>query len=353
MSSQVQRFVVRAKPRPDHPDFHEWQVGRVCVFVGEDDREAAQAEAERLLLERKLDLMEYEDRSTLIENRVVAEGGAVLEAYRDAQAGRPFVLFAPDDPPIAKKGELPPMLPPRLDESFVDRVVMRAGGRRLRLEERDYDRSRNADYLVNGYVVELKELQSDPIDVPTRQTKAHATLRRRTDHGDTGILDDVDDPEYLAAILKTVKRRIDDAKQQIRSSSATLDFAVRGGGVILLNTGLSSVDPDRIFTFADRIVRESSSLDFVVMMTAMVATNGFDSWIDFPFHPKTGGLGVVEVLGSAYGQEVAALMDEWAANGFAVPDEPARPMHPRVFSVQGARYSLRNTLPPGSMRGDT
>jgi hypothetical protein len=352
MSIKVQRFIVRAKPTPSHPTLQEWQVGRACAFIGDDDRAVAYAYAETLFAQQHLAVLEYENCATLIEDRVAAEGGVVLRAYRAAQAGSPFMLFTPDDPSISKKGGVPPMLPANLDEAFVDRVVARAGGRRLRPDERDFDRNPNADYLLNGYVVEVKDLQSDPIDVPSRQAKAHAVLRSDAHPTATRTLDDIDDPVYVAVILKSVKRRMDHAKKQIRSSRAGLGVAIRGGGIILLNTGLTSIEPNQIFEFADRVVSQSSSIDFVAVITSMVATNGFDTWVVFPFHPEDGGPRPVHVLREAFREEVEVLMSDWAASGFAVPPAPAKPSFPRVFTIDGARYALKNPLPPGSMRGD-
>ena len=51
-----------------------------------------------------------------------------------------------------------PMSPPRPDETFIDRMVFHAGGRRLTAEERANDEAENADYMIEEFVIEGKDL---------------------------------------------------------------------------------------------------------------------------------------------------------------------------------------------------
>ena len=53
------------------------------------------------------------------------------------------------------------MSPPRPDESFLDKIVIDAGGRRLTDEERANDEAENADYILDEYVIEAKDIQEE------------------------------------------------------------------------------------------------------------------------------------------------------------------------------------------------
>lgn len=156
----VQRFVVRTKPLPTHSEYFEWQTATLVLFVGDSDRVHAQRCAESEARHRGWEILEFLDRSTLIEQRVRELGGEVLAAYREAEAGKLFVLEALDAPAFHTKQNCPPG-PPRLTEAFVDRFVVSAGGERLPTHASDPCHPKQADYRIGNLILELKDLQED------------------------------------------------------------------------------------------------------------------------------------------------------------------------------------------------
>lgn len=354
MSIPVHRLVARVKPAAAHATLHEWQVGTACVFVGSNDRAGAVRAGDAALLDEQLEVLEYIERATLLEERVRAEGGAVLRAFLDAQNGEPFVLFEPDAPAISRKdGGIPLFLPPRLDEAFVDRVIEGAGGRRLRIDERLNPADRQADYVLQGYVLELKDLQSDPIRTPTRRA-AIAELLGPPDSDSQAptMLRPDGDTRYEAILSRTLKSRIDSAKGQIRDSKRFFGASARGGGVLLLNTGFASLEPDQVFQEAVRLAKNSATVDFVVCMTSRVATNGFDTTALFPFHPQLEDRPPVGTLRESFHREVATLMTDWATGELGNLSPAAVPTTPVVFEACGRRFAVDPGSPSSTMRSD-
>lgn len=162
----ISRLCVRAKPAKGHPDLKEWESANVAVFVEADGREAALARGREALRRERWELLEVQLCDTLIEERVREQGGAMLEAYEAAaltgSAVRVFPNhFAPG------KGGIPAVLPLRITEAFVDRVVADVGGERLPTD----DENRVVDYLIGDWLFELKDLQEDGLRQPARQKK--------------------------------------------------------------------------------------------------------------------------------------------------------------------------------------
>ena len=170
MSKRVQRFVVKAHPTDTHPRYYRWQTGTLCLFVGEDDKALAVRKAKNEIAKKNWVAIRFTDKATLIEERVRQVGGRVWEAYLQSQRGEIFFLDSVDQPTSGKQ-KLPPPLAPRVTETFIDRVIAKAGGHRLTKQEANYEKSRNADYLIDDYVFELKTLDEEGLEKENRQRK--------------------------------------------------------------------------------------------------------------------------------------------------------------------------------------
>ena len=93
--------------------------------------------------------IKFESKSTLIEERVAAEGGPAWEAYKKAKLGEVFFIhFLEESFLYSSKSGISPMLPPRITEPFVDEIIIKAGGHRLSPEEANPDEIRNPDYKL-------------------------------------------------------------------------------------------------------------------------------------------------------------------------------------------------------------
>jgi hypothetical protein len=354
MIPEVQRFVARVKPHRDHPRYFEWQTGIACLFIGETDKTKAQELADREIRCRGWERIEFVERATLIEEHVRREGGAVLDAYLKAQAGEPFYVEELDEIAFATKASHPPLMAPRLTESFLDRVVLAAGGERLDTDHTSPNRPKTADYRVGDLVLELKDLQTESLEVRTRQEKLAALFasKLRPDRSvivDPSILSDSERLVYVDIVGRPVRERLKEASRQVRATLARFATPKIRGGAILLNTGYGSVSADLLFQIAEEYTARSSTLSVAVCISAWAVTNGFDSVCQFAFNPREGGHPDVGRLRCAFWGEIEAMMTEWRRAGFAPPANAADPLRPIVFEAAGGVFTVPAPKPPNSV----
>jgi hypothetical protein len=354
MNMQVQRFIARIKPRKEHPSYFEWQTGLACVFVGGTDRAKTQDVADREIHGRGWERIEFVERATLIEENVRREGGAVLEAYLKARAGEPFCIEELDDVAFAKKGSARPILAPRLTENFLDRVVLAAGGVRLDTDDSDANRPKTADYRVGDLILELKDLQSEGLDVRTRQEKLAELFepKLRPDHSiviDPSVLSESEKSTYVEIVGKPIKKRLQEAGRQVRATLERLRTTDLQGGVILLNTGYSSISSDVLFHIVTEYLAQSSTLSVAVCISAYTITNGFDSVFTFGFEPAGDAHRDIVRLRSAFWREADAMMTDWGRNGFLPPTNSADPLRPILFEYAGGIFTVPVPKPPNSV----
>lgn len=349
--TDVQRFVARVKPQREHPRYFEWQTAVVCLFIGDSDRTAAQTRADAEIRRRGWERIEFIERATLIEDRVQREGGAVLEAFLQARNGAPFYLEQLDEIPFATKEKQIPIVAPRLTESFLDQVVLAAGGERLDADQSNPDRPKTADYRVGSVVLELKDLQNESLDVRTRQKKIARLFasKVRPDRSviiDSEILSAHETQEYLDIVGEPIRKRLSEAGRQVRATLSRSSSQQLRGGVILLNTGYGSVSPEVLAKVAADYIARSSTISIAVCISAWTVTNGFDTVVNFAFDPHEGGDPAVGRLREAFWSEIDVLMTEWGRSGFGMPSDVAEPRRPIVFETEEGIFSVLPPKPP-------
>jgi len=156
----VFRFGVRAQPTVNNPRYATWQPADLIAFIVAENGPAAEGKFEAKVARLHWKILEWRLRDQLIEERVRKAGGEILRAYELAlKRGEWYRIDSEHF--MADTMARNPMSPPRPDESFLDSIVIRAGGRRLTDEERANDSEENADYLLDDYVIEAKDIQEE------------------------------------------------------------------------------------------------------------------------------------------------------------------------------------------------
>lgn len=160
--------MARIKPHRDHPLYFEWQTATACLLIGENDHTRAQALADAEIRHRGWERMEFDDRATLIDSRVRAEGGAVFDAFLKAQAGEIFYIEELDEVAFSTKRSPGGITVPRLSESFVDGVVEMAGGCRLDIGRSGPNPPKTADYRIDDLILESirRTVRYSPLKTP-------------------------------------------------------------------------------------------------------------------------------------------------------------------------------------------
>lgn len=348
----VHRIVARCIPSSNNRSYYHWQTAILTFYLSNDTKTGALNDFSRLLAQHRWTLVETLDRSTLIEDRVRGTSARVWDAYLHAQKRGYWMLIDPDYFASGKNG-IPAIRPPRFAEEFVDRIVVRAGGRRLTSSERNHENTRNADYLIQDCVVELKDMQEEGMEKPERQKKlAELFLRYYPDETEILIEPAILSPEdvrlYIQIVGSPIRERIKDAAKQVKATKAHLSQSALRGGVIVLNSGYYSIEIEQFEKLVHHSIRnDTTQLDFAVCISGSVSTDGFSSDINFKFSPAEGGNTVQTKLGAAFGQIVDEYMDEWSQTGFAQPTNPAPLPSAIVFEYEKRifRYFPPNLAP--------
>jgi len=353
MENNVQRFCLQAKPMDDNSEYFEWETASIVIFILEKDKDLALRKARDELIKRKWELVKFESKSTLIEERVRIEGGKVLEAFEEVVlTGGSFFKVFPNNV-FAGRKHTHLLKPARITEDFIDKVVSDAGGRRLTPEEIGTERQ-NADYLLGEYIFELKDLQEDGLEKGEHQEKlielfAPYFSGEREAVIDPSILSTEDLKSYLDIFGSPIKTHVKKASKQIKSSRVLLNNEKLKGGIIVLNTGFSSYPHDLFGEQVDRYARkDSKQLEAVIAITMWVESNGFDSYAFYKFWPDEPSIPEIASLKNAFSVSFEKMMTDLMVGN--LPDEIPKqtPRKPIVFSAEDIDFRwepLRVPLP--------
>nr|VFJ69442.1 MAG: hypothetical protein BECKDK2373C_GA0170839_12182 [Candidatus Kentron sp. DK] len=142
---EIYRFVIRAYPASTHPQFHGWQRATIVLFISESDLYSAEQKSLLELEKRKWVPESYNMKDILIEERIREEGGDILDAYIEAENKGVYWLEDLDALPMIRKGEDVWGAGPKLNEYFIDLLIIDSGGHRITREEAGNFEEKNAD----------------------------------------------------------------------------------------------------------------------------------------------------------------------------------------------------------------
>lgn len=346
MVLKIQRIGVKAKPLEENPDYYEWQTASICMFIPENNKELAIEKARKELLRRHWGFISYEDKATLIEERVKEIGGEVWEAYEHAKQGEIFFRVFPDHFDVGNKKNRP-ILPIRITEEFMDNVINNAGGSRFSAKEK-VNGKKNADYLLGDFILELKDLQQEGFEKEPRQKKL-AELFAPYFPGesevtiDTSILNKGDYRRYLDIISGPIKSHIKSASKQIKETREVLGKPNLKGGIIFLNTGFGTFPHDEFANQVERhAVKDSNQFQEVICISIWSYTNGFESYVHYEFTPKKMRHTETEKIMQSFFEQFTELMTKSILN---MPENEKRsdPLKPVTFNYNGIDF---NWCPP-------
>jgi len=248
---------------------------------------------------------------------------------------------------------LPGRIMPRLGRDSTYRVVqiggatsIDAGGHRLTKEEAAEFKEKNADYIFREFVLELKILQEEGLSVSTRQSKIASLFASYPSAGPVHQLDpfsltEEDFEEYLDIVGVPLKKRIQSASKQVKKTIERLGKDKYKGGVILLNTGYTTIPHDFLEYLGDRYAsKDTSWISEVITISCWTMTNGFDSSINFSFSPHEPENETIGLLKESFWNNINSVMNEWASGGFMPPQEKQEPMEPVSFQENGKVFTF-------------
>lgn len=337
----VFRFGVRAQPTSNNPKYATWQPADFIAFIVDDNGPAAEKRFLAKLEKLHWKILEWKVRDTLMEKRVREIGGQVLQAYEVARKRGEWYRvdsehFMADT--MAKN----PMSPPRPDETSIDRMVFHAGGRRLTAEERANDEAENADYMIEEFVIEGKDLQEERLAKEQCHEKIAEIFWPYFEEAaviplDPSVLSPADWQRFVDILARPIESAVKKASRQVKATIARMRMVGWEGGIILLNSGYTSLPHNLFEQIAAKSIR-GRPFKLLVCLTATTQTNGFDSYMTWEFSPKNPSSEVEKKLFNAF-DVVSEIMNEWGRGGF-MPNPNHQPLAEPVSFDYGGKIFI-------------
>lgn len=171
----------------------------------------------------------------------------------------------------------------RLLESDFDQIIAAIGGHRFS-PPTGRNPPKNADYIVDDAIVELKLIEEEGLEKADRQRKVANIFRANQPDRPVVILQPEILPErakrqYYAAMARPIKARIEGANKQLRQTAKDI-----GGNpnrvLVLVNNGYASLNHHEFKDIAvRRACNDTSHIDALVIAGMYYHSDGFDSYL--------------------------------------------------------------------------
>ena len=344
MKTEIQKICIKAKPTNSNPDYYDWQTASIVMFIPENNKSTALKKARDELQKRQWEFINYEDKSTLIEERVKKGGGEVWDAYLSAKKGNIFFRVFPDHFGAGRDG-IQPIRPARIEESFVDSVIISAGGQKI--PESTQPGENRADYIIGDFIFELKDIQEEGLQKDTHQHRI-AELFEPYFPGkseitvDPSILSKPDFLKYLDIISKPIKKRINKASKQIKATRKDLRLPDFKGGIILLNTGFGSFPHEEFANQVERFAKkDSKQFQAIISISTWFYTNGVDSNMFYKFSPEEPIYPEIEKIRKAFDDSFKKMMTEAVLGKLPASAGLTSPLSPVAFNCRGIDFNWK------------
>lgn len=344
MATIISRVRVHAKPTKLHRKFDEFETADVVAFVQADGREAALNLARKILVGQRWEILEVTLCDQLIEDAVRDQGGEVWKLYQQAMMDGSALKVFPKNFAPGDNG-IPAIRAPRVTEAFMDTVVKDVGGQRLETD----DQHRMADYRINEWLFELKDLQEEGLLKSERQQRLAGLFSPYARPGqilriDPEILGDADRRRYFDILSSPIQGQVKSASKQIRSTKRLLNDDSLRGGVIYLNTGYGTFPPEEFGPLVERFVKkDTSQIEAIFCVSTWSVTNGFDTNVSFLAYLGEDEKKVVQELRNAFSTRFEETMTLLVTGRLAPNSESVAPLTPLRFTANGLDFSW---LPP-------
>ena len=288
----------------------------------------------------------YELKDILVEERIREEGGDILDAYVEAENGGMYWLESLDDLAMTQKGKEVWGTGPNLNEDFIDLLIIDSGGHRVTREEAGNFEEKNADYVLGPYVLELKQFEQEGLEISTRQEKISQIFDRNFSNGpvqqiDPYQLNENDFQEYWEVVGVPVQKRIKAASKQVKSTINKLGEKHYTGGVILLNTGYLTIPHEFLVSMAERYAgKDTSSISEVIVISSWTLTNGFDTVVNYGFHPHEPSSPDLLKLRDTFWNTVNRMMTQMITGELDISSGMQKPMSPTHFKIEDKAFTF-------------
>lgn len=340
MNAIIGRVSILAKPTRQNRDYKEWQTADIVVLIRAESADAAVEGARQALAKRHWNVIAAKGCDRLVEERVREQGGEVWDYYQKAQADGISIRVFPQHFGAGPQGK-PPIRAPRVTEAFIDLVVTDIGGFRLP-ESGD---NRVADYRIEEWLFELKDLQEEGLEKSERQAKLAELFGKYAPAGgslaiDPAILTEEEQRQYFDILSGPIQGQAKSASKQIRATKDALADDRLRGGLIFLNTGYGSFPPEAFGPLVDRFVaKDTTQIEAVLCVSTWSVTNGFDTEVFYRLHPDRPQHPIIDRLKEAFAARFMEVMTSLARGELGPSVETSDPLKPVAFEMNGLDFA--------------
>lgn len=326
MSNKVQRFLLKAVPFDNHIKYFSWQIATLCILIGDEDENSALEKAINFMKSEKWTPISKIHKSTLIENLIYNQSQSAIDEYEKVKSGKDSFLVFTDNWYGFKNS--PPLLFPKITEDLIDKVFEQAGGNRLVYD--GPNKKRNADYILDNYIFELKLIEEERLLKESVQNKLANFYSSDNSNFIEITTENFDKLEYsiFTNIFRSpIQDAIKSASEQIKSTKNNiLNSQKYKGGILLINNGTSSFTP-QIFNDCIRksLNNNTNNIDSSVIINIWSRTDGFETSFEFSIEPQNPNEVEKKIQQSCL-KVINEFLSKWGHNSFAKPTEVTAPL---------------------------
>lgn len=181
----------------------------------------------------------------------------------------------------------------RLDEPFFDAVIRRIGGCRLTERYTPPKDTRNVDYLIDGWIVELKTLMVDPLEAVTRQEKLRQFIQAEipnplyvtAEKREIRLSKEQERKNWVEIMGIPIQRALRDAEEQISDTRSFVPGPLPSA-LILVNSNVTSWGWSGFANLVNTYFESCPEIDAIIVMEALPEVVG--SKEDYPLHFAAG-----------------------------------------------------------------
>ncbi|WP_286971858.1 hypothetical protein [Flavobacterium sp. UBA4854] len=338
MSNRVQRFLLKAVPLDNHVKYFSWQIATLCILIGDEDENSALQKAINFIRSEKWTPISKIHKSTLIENLIYNQDQSVIEEYEKVISGKDSFLVFTDNWRGFKNS--PPLLFPKITEDLIDNVFEQAGGKRLVYKEEN--KIRNADYVIDNYIFELKLIEEERLLKESVQNKLANFYNSKNSNFIEITTEDFDKLNYsiFTNIFRSpIQEAIKSASEQIKSTKNNILHSQKHkGGIILINNGTSSFTP-QIFNECvyKSLNNNTSNIEASIIINIWSRTDGFETSFEYLIEPKNPNE-VEKKIQQSFVKVINDFLSTWGHNSFIKPNEVTTPLKPINFEKNNVTF---------------
>jgi hypothetical protein len=232
----------------------------------------------------------------------------------------------------------------KLTERDFDGIIQASGGRRLSSDE-SRERNRNADYLFDDAIIELKFVADEGLEKRERQLKLATLFSKYFPHKpvvvlDPNLLDETEAKEYYKILSTPIKTHIKTADKQLKKTAEK--YKDKTKIIVLLNVGYGSLCHEEFKNIAiHRVHNDTTQIDWLIVGGIYFYSDKYDNYIFGCFEKIPINFGKSFTRFDTLKQHWNAFLNDFTKSAILINREilPERlPFFDIDFKVDGVKY---------------